>query len=74
MLLQHQKGDLMKVLERPCAWCPRDPNEPPETSHGICPDCAQKMKDQSDARHWDDVPSYVENREAFNAYRASKRR
>ena len=41
----------MQTVERPCGfWCPRDPNEPPETSHGICPDCAQKMKDQSDAR------------------------
>lgn len=37
----------METLERPCGfYCPRDPNESPNTSHIICPKCAQILKDQ----------------------------
>jgi len=59
----------MITEKRPCGfWCPRVPEEPHDTSHGICDECAQKLRDQSDARHWKDVPSYVGDRKAFNKY------
>lgn len=29
-------------MKRACGWCPRDPDEPYETSHGICDDCLRK--------------------------------
>ena len=64
-------------LKLPCGfWCPKDPNEPPDTSHSICPECEQKLQDQSDARQFQKgfPPSYVENREEFYEYKAKKRR
>ena len=69
-----QKNDQDQDL--PCGWCPRDPNEDPNTSHGICPDCAQILQDQSDARQFQKgfPPSYVEQREEFYEYKAKKRR
>jgi hypothetical protein len=63
----------MLGMKLPCGfWCPRDPNESPDTSHGICDDCAQILQDQSDARHWDKVPSYVSNRKEYNQYMEKK--
>ncbi len=61
----------------PCGfWCPRDPNEDPNTSHGICSDCAQHLKDQSDARQFQKgfPPSYISHRSAFYDYKEKKRR
>lgn len=58
----------------PCGfWCPRPEDEDPNTSHGICDDCAQTLQDQSDARHWNDVPSYVGERAQFERYTEEKR-
>lgn len=58
----------------PCGWCPRDEDEDPNTSHGICPDHAQEIKDQSDARQFSKgiPPSYVGNRDKFEAYKEKK--
>jgi len=66
----------MNAIETlPCGfWCPRQPDEDPSTSHTICDDCAQILRDQSDARNFHRVPSYVENRREFNEYRQEKLR
>lgn len=29
-------------MKRACGWCPKDPDEPYETSHGICDECLRK--------------------------------
>lgn len=29
-------------MKRACVWCHRDPDEPYETSHGICDECLRK--------------------------------
>jgi hypothetical protein len=56
-------------MKLPCGfWCPRPENEKPNTSHGICDECAQQLQDQSDARHFDRVPSYVGERPQFEQY------
>jgi hypothetical protein len=61
----------MKLL---CAWCPRDTSkEAPNQSHGICDEHAQQLKDQSDARHFDNVPSYVGERAQFEQYIQERR-
>lgn len=60
---------MMKLL---CGWCPRPEKEDPNVSHGICDEHAQQLKDQSDARHWNDVPSYVGERSKFEQYRTKK--
>ena len=57
-----------------CAWCPRPENEAPETSHSICPEHEQMLRDQSDVRNWPKVPSYVENRKEFEQYREEKQK
>ena len=60
-------------MKTPCGfWCPKPENEAPDTSHGICEECSQKVQDQSDARNWGKVPSYVENRREFEQYREAK--
>ena len=59
-------------MKLPCAWCPRPENEAPETSHSVCPEHEQMIIDQSDARNFDKVPSYVGDRSAFDQYREAK--
>jgi hypothetical protein len=55
-----------------CGWCPRPEKEDPNQSHGVCKEHAQDLIDQSDARHWNDVPSYIGNRRQFEQYRKGK--
>lgn len=72
-----------------CAWCfpptkETPPEADPEGSHGICPPCAEKLfsahqekqaKRYSKAvEEWNNVPSYIGDRKAFNQYREEKNR
>ncbi len=62
-------------LKNPCAWCPLSEETPQEgQSHGICPEHAQQLQDQSDARHFKDVPSYISEKEQFEQYKERKSR
>lgn len=61
----------MKLL---CAWCPQEKTPDEDASHGICPEHEQELQDQSDARHWKDVPSYISERKQFEQYRESRKR
>lgn len=66
---------MLNAIKVACGWCPRQPDEDPNTSHGVCPEHEQEILDQSDARQFMKgfPPSYVENREAFEEYKENKR-
>ena len=59
-------------MAHPCGWCPRAPNEPPNTSHGICDEHRDQLLIQSAQRQFNKVPSYMGDREKFNEYKEKK--
>lgn len=59
----------VEKMARPCAWCPRAPNEPPDTSHSVCDEHRDQLLIQSALRQFNKVPSYVEQREKFIQYK-----